>query len=336
VVELSDRRVNLSASVCTPISVAFLPEPLITWVDLRGVRFEEPFFRHTLARVEPERPKLITGIEALRSWDGREGLDPSLIIFHTSRCGSTLLAQMLAALPTKLVISEPPPINQALTSPLSAPERVELVRLLVRAFGRNQPAVTQHLVLKLSSWNVRFAALVRQAFPQTPLLWLQRDPAAVVASQLARPAGWTHWHRDSDPALTIFELTVEDARSISQEQFILRAIEAIYAGAAGFAADGGGPRWQVVDYAELPQALWERIAPHARLTWKEGDLDRLRERSRFNSKANVTEPFVTPDAGATLSDEAKRFVAERIQPLYRALGHQEPIVHQLQDRRVDG
>ena len=243
---------------------------------------------------------------------------------------------MLATLPTKVVISEPAPINQALTSPLSASERVELVRLLVRAFGRNQSENAPHLVLKLSSWNVCLASLVREAFPETPLVWLQRDPGAVVASQLDRPAGWTHWHREGDPALAMFGMTVEEALSISQEHFILRAIQAIYTSAAGFAASGGGPRWQVVDYAELPQALWERIGLHAGITWNDGDLDRLRERSRFNSKANVTEPFVRPDAGAGLSDEAKRFVAEKIQPLYRALCHQEPIVHQLQNRRVDG
>jgi hypothetical protein len=305
------------------MSVAFLPEPLITWADLRGVRFEEPFFRDTIARVEAERPKLITGIEALRSWDARRGLEPSLIIFHSSRCGSTLLAQMLAALPTNLVISEPQPINQTLTSPLSAPERVELLRLLIRAFGRNQPENAQHLVLKLSSWNVRFAALVREAFPETPLVWVQRDPAAVVASQFAQPAGWTHWHEDSAPALAMFGMTVEEARSMSRERFILRAIEAIYAGAAAGAAANGCAAWQVVDYAELPGALWGKIALHAGLFWKDGDLDRLRERSRFNSKTNVTLPFVARDIMPGLSDEAKRFVAEHIEPLYRALGDRE-------------
>ncbi|HEY0705618.1 MAG TPA: hypothetical protein VGG33_02415 [Polyangia bacterium] len=328
-----------TAAAYTPISVAFLPEPLITWADLTGVRFEEPFFRQTIARVETERPKLITGIDALRACDVDGGLDPSLIVFHASRCGSTLLAQMLAALPTSVVISEPTAINQALVSPLPTADRIELVRLLVRAFGRNQPPGAGPLVLKLSSWNVCLGALVRAAFPKTPLVWLQRNPAAIVASQVERPAGWVHWHREGDPAVNVFGMTIEETRSLSEEAFILSAIRAIFAAAAAF-ADGGSAGWQVADYAELPEAAWTKVAKHAGISLSHADLDRLRVRARFNAKTAITEAFIKREAvgdGLTgLSDATKRFVAAQIDPLYRALGDQEPRVQELRDRLVDG
>src|SRR5438874_313448 len=38
-------------------------------------------------------------------------LRPSGLIFHMSRCGSTLVSQMLAALPANIVVSEAPPID---------------------------------------------------------------------------------------------------------------------------------------------------------------------------------------------------------------------------------
>jgi hypothetical protein len=332
--------VTLSAKVgttiaCTPIAVAFLPEPVITWADLRGVRFAEPFFRDTIVRVEGARPRFITGIEALRAGDAEAGLDPALIVFHASRCGSTLLSQMLAAVPTNHVIAEPTPINQTLAAPMATPDRLELVRLLLRAFGRSRAPGSRRLVVKLSSWNVCFAALVRAAFPRTPLVWLQRDPCAVVASQIERPAGWVRWHRDEDPALSIFGITPGEAHRMSEEAFILRAIEAIHGGAIAGGAGRDRDIWQVVDHDQLPDALWGSIAAHAGISWTDDERERFRQRARFNSKTDVTDPFVRRDVPAPLSEQASRFIAARIEPLYRALGHDEPSVHQLPNRRVD-
>ena len=36
------------------------------------------------------------------------GIDPTGFIFHLARCGSTLVSQMLAALPEHIVLSEAP------------------------------------------------------------------------------------------------------------------------------------------------------------------------------------------------------------------------------------
>ena len=46
------------------------------------------------------------------------GLAPSLFLFHVSRCGSTLISQMLAALPQNVVISEAGPMDAILRSHL--------------------------------------------------------------------------------------------------------------------------------------------------------------------------------------------------------------------------
>src|SRR6201999_692605 len=77
-----------------------------------------------------------------------------------------------------------------------APDRVDdatlvgLVRFLVRALGRCRHSDERQPVLKCTSWNIRRRAILATAFPETPWIWVQRDPAHVVASLLANPPGW--------------------------------------------------------------------------------------------------------------------------------------------------
>ncbi len=300
----------------TPVSVQFLPEPLLTWADLRGLRFEEPFFRDTLLRLSPERSKALTGIEELRALDGRPTLAPSLFIFQVSRCGSTLLSQMLATLATNVVVSEAKVISETLCARPEPVEKAELLRLIIRALGRNLPSDARHLIVKFTSWNVLSAGMIHRAFPDTPMIWLQRHPVHVVASHANQPAGWTAWRDAGDPALSMFGLTVEQARTMSAAQFRLHAIESLYRSAY----DAKLP-WQVVDYAELPAVVWEKISSHARLSWDASEVERMRERARFDSKTEGERPFVARDHTRGLSADERRFVTERIEPLYRAIGH---------------
>ena len=324
---------HLREADLTPVSLRFIPEPLVTWADLRGVRFEEPFFRDTLRRVSRDLYQGLTGIEGLRALDDRPTLGPSLFVFQVSRCGSTLLAQMLAALPANVVIAEPAVIGDIL-SPQPAPAEVpELLRLVIRAMGRNRDSEARHLIVKFNSWNVLFAEMIHRAFPGTPMVWLQRDPLAVSASQAQAPSGWCGWRERGHPGLAMFGLTVAEAQGMSAARFRLHAIEALYRSAHETKVP-----WQVVDYGELPGALWERIADHARLSWNATDVERMRERARFDSKNKdgPPRPFVARDRRPVLSDEERQFVAERIAPLYRAIGHQKAEPHELPHAGGDG
>ena len=317
----------------TPIRIQFLPESLITWMDLRDVRFEEPFFRDTIDRVSQAgpRPMALSGIEELQAQDHRPTLAPSLFIFHASRCGSTLVSQILATIASNVVIAEASVINDLLATPLAEAEKSDLLRLLIRALGRDRPGDARHLIVKFSSWNVLSAEMIHRAFPDTPLVWLQREPLQIVASHAEQPAGWTGWRDAGDPALSMLGLTVAAARALSAAQFRLHAIEALFR-----AAHRAKLAWQTVDYAELPGAVWGEIAAHARLSWDPSDLERMQARARFDSRSSSAVPYLTRDRSRSLSDEDRRFVATWIAPLYRALGHQEPKPDQLPNSGDDG
>ncbi len=316
------------AAHCTPIAVRFLPEPLFTWADLRDVRFVEPFFRDTLARLPNDKLKALTGVDVLRALDERPTLEPSLFIFQVSRCGSTLLAQMLAALPDYVVLSEVNVVNNIVAARLDQHDKVELFRLVVRALGRNR-AGARHLVLKLTSWNVLAVNLIQRAFPATPMIWLQRDPLRVLASHAAQPAAWLSWRETGDPALALFGLTVDEARAMSAARFRLHAIEALFS-----AAHAAKLSLRTVDYARLPDAVWDEVAPHAQLTFAPSAIERMRERARFDSKAQSEQPF-RARAHAPLSEAERQLVAERIAPLYRTMRGDEAEPRELAERALD-
>ena len=181
----------------TPVRLDFSgPAPAVYWADLSAERFVEPFFDQTVARWASgpsARPLVKTGLEALGALDGEPSLEPAGMIFHLSRCGSTLVSRLLGTLPGVVVIAEPAPLNALLGLD---PDRVDdaalakIVRLLVRALGRCRHGDERRLVLKCTSWNIRRRAVLAAAFPETPWIWVQRDPARVLASLLAEPPGW--------------------------------------------------------------------------------------------------------------------------------------------------
>src|ERR1700722_20548562 len=170
--------------------------PGVDWADLSEARFVEPFFDQTVARWASgprARPLGRARPAPLVALDNEPSLEPAGMIFHLSRCGSTLVSRLLGTLPGALVLAEPSPLNALLgLNPGRVEEAtlVRLVRLLVRALGRCRHGDERNLVLKCTSWNVCRREILAAAFPETPWVWVQRDPAHVVASLLANPPGW--------------------------------------------------------------------------------------------------------------------------------------------------
>lgn len=305
----------------TPVAVQFIPEPLVTWLDLRGVPFTAPFLRDTVTGAGPERARALSGLDELRALDDRPTLPPALFIFHVSRCGSTLLSQMLATLPEQVVVSEAPALNDILAARRPPAEEATQLRLVIRALGRNRGSEARRLIVKFSSWNVLAAAALHRLFPDTPLVWLQRAPQQVLASLAEQPAGWAGWRDSGAPALELFGLTAAEAQAMTAAHFRARTVETLFR-----AAHDARLPFQIVDYTELPDALWEKIAPHARLSFSNSEVERMRARARFDAKTagdGFDRHFVPRDRTPALSAEERRYIAERIAPLYRALGGQE-------------
>jgi hypothetical protein len=93
----------------------------VDWCFLGKERLIEPFFDDSIQK-RFRRPFNLTfrhqtPFEFLGElYERSKGIKPTGFIFHLSRCGSTLVSQMLAALPQNIVISEASPLDFALRS----------------------------------------------------------------------------------------------------------------------------------------------------------------------------------------------------------------------------
>lgn len=120
---------------------------------------------------------------------------PAGFIFHLSRCGSTLLARLLAEYPGHAKISEPEPLDTVLQWAMAQPldsdggfsfATLRAVRAIVRALMHNLPPETRTF-FKLDCWHVGAFPVIRAAFPDIPCVFLYRDPLEVAVSQRATP-----------------------------------------------------------------------------------------------------------------------------------------------------
>lgn len=308
----------------TPVRLDFSrPTPAMYWADLTALRFDEPFFDRTVARwaSSPDaRPPVETGLDVLAALDGEASLEPTGIICHLSRCGSTLVSRLLGTLPGVVVLNEPAPLNTLLGL---APERVDqaelvaTVRQVVRALGRCRHGDERKLILKCSSWNIRRRAILAAAFPDTPWIWVQRDPALVLASLLARPPGWLS--QRARRVARRFGIDEAVYPAMTRAEFAARALGAMLDSAAT------DPTGRVcIDYADLPEAVWLSVAPHFGLETDAAAIARMTEAARFDAKSREPRIFTgdVPEQ-RPMTDEIRQAARLFAEPGYRALGARE-------------
>lgn len=166
--------------------------PRVDWCHLGDRRFTDPFFDETLERRLRHPFALLfrhqTSLETLVARQAaRPGLPVKGLVFHMSRCGSTLLAQLLASLPRHIVLSEASPVDVVLRLHLrlrhvTDEQRIEWLRAVVAALGQRRHLEEDGVFLKLDAWHVLELPLLQRAFPGVPWLFLYRDPVEVMAS----------------------------------------------------------------------------------------------------------------------------------------------------------
>jgi gluconate kinase len=263
-------------------------QAMVDWCYVGTRRFSESFFEHTIQHLLWQPFNLLfrhqTPIETLAELqDARPGLPPSGFIFHMSRCGSTLAAQMLAALPQNIVLSEAPLIDTVLRSnqrdiPVTEEQRVTWLRGLIGALGQVRNAGERHLFIKFDSWSLLDLPVIRRAFPETPWIFLYRDPVEVMVSQV-RQRGSQMVPGVLDPRT--FGLDFTTARQISLEEYCARALAAICEAATRYYEPGVA---QLVHYRQLPEAVWSTLAGSFGVCYSGEEVERMRTVAQFDAK----------------------------------------------------
>lgn len=263
--------------------------PVVRWRWLGRRRLVEPFYADDIMNVG-YRPlnRLVVLRTPLPGPDDRPLRAPDGLIFHMSRCGSTLAARMLAASPANMVISEAPPIDAVLRLGVEDDAKVEALKAMVAALGQPRADETR-LFLKLDCWHVRDLPLFRRAFPDTPWVFLYREPVEVLVSHLRRRGV------QMIPELVPSARLGLETPDTPDADYCARVLAALCEAAARHHPAGGG---RLVNYAELPEALFTKVLPHFGVTPSDDEAAAMRAASDRDAKA--------PDQGFVPDGAAKR------------------------------
>lgn len=243
--------------------------PAIDWAHFAGAPLSEPFFtesaRRAMARPFNRLFRHVTTLGDLVERAEPEGaLAPDGFVFHMSRCGSTLVAQMLAALPGVIMVSEAAPLDAAVR--LGA---LEPLKAMVAALGRRRFGEETRYFVKLDFAHALALPLFRAAFPETRWLFLYRDPVEVLVSQMQMRGTQTLASPDLPP-----------------EDSCAEALAAVCDAAVEEMGRGGG---LAVNHADLPDAI-AQILGHFGIACEPGERALMAPASRRNAKSPAT-PF---------------------------------------------
>lgn len=293
------------------------PRPTLDWCFTDGVAFTAPFFDQTVEDCFRDPCRLLfqrrTGMEeAGRLVAGHPGLPPAAFVFHMSRCGSTLVAQMLAAVPEHLVLSEAGPVDSALRAHWARPgigddDRCTWLRWVVGALGQPRDPRQRRLYVKFDAWSVLDLVLVRRAYPHVPWLFLYRDPIEVLVSQ-SRRLGAHLIPGVLPPAM--MGMTPAETTELPPAEFQARVLARICKAALDHADD---PLGTFVEYRQLPGFVVAELAAEA-------DAETMLQAADRHAK-NPSIPFEDDRARKhEQASDAVRAAADRwLVPLYERL-----------------
>ncbi len=120
-----------------------------------------------------------------------EALPLAGLIFHMSRCGSTLIAQALKAWTGVRALSEPALLDTAIRfCHAGLDPDGHLLRGAIAALA--QPAGSdRQVIIKLDAWHALAFGAIRATLPAVPWLFVYRDPIEVMASHRREPGRHT-------------------------------------------------------------------------------------------------------------------------------------------------
>jgi hypothetical protein len=299
-------------------------QAVVEWCYRGTRRFAEPFFEQTVAACRQHPFNMLfryqSPIGVLAELIATQpGLPPSGFIFHMSRCGSTLIAQMLASLPQAIVIAEAEPIDAVLRAHLrdravSDEQRRAWLQWVVGALGRRRNSQEQFLFIKFDSWSVMDLPLIQRAFPGVPWLFMYRDPVEVMVSH-TKMRGSQMVPGMIEPAL--LSLDASEIPHMSLDEYCARTLASICGAAVQYGHAGGG---RFVNYRQLPEILWSSLLDFFGVLHTTADIDRMRHAAQFHAKS-PSFPFVddTSAKRQAATGELRRLADQWVQPHYQRL-----------------
>lgn len=266
-------------------------ELLCKWLFISDKNFSEPFFHETtaLCKVYEENRQIFKSVSTLSGM--REfaqvvpSLEPTAFIFHVSRCGSTLLTQLLSIDNQYIVLSEPPILddimrNIAFQKPEIPEEEIDKsIKSIIKLLGKKRTGNETQFFIKLDSWHIFFYEKLRKLYPKTPFIFSFRRPDEVIRSQI-QETGMHAAPGVIQPALFGFELM--EILNLTRPVYVAKVLEKYFE--IYLKIKDIDQNTLFLDYKEGILISLNKIQQFLNLNIDEATQAKIEKRSKFHSK----------------------------------------------------
>jgi len=324
----ADEAVERIRAVPGMVPVAIDPESesggagKVLWADLGDHPFREWQYMYTvqaLAKAGQIGENFTTDFSILL--EDRilaDPIEPEGLMFHISRCGSTLSAKALARSPRHVVINQGGPLQRGFWATITkdwtqeaeaSPENLNAFRHLVLAMTRRRQPEQQRAFVKFISWNTLYMDFAMQAFPQVPALFLYRNPVEVIASVLRETSAilWAKGRRQAGFLTGVDWETTADMGNVEYLSLCFKRYLEL-------ALATSSPRVSHVNYTQINPANFPAMLTRG-LDFDPGaeELALMLEQFQFHSKDDSDKQQFKSDSAekrASMPDEDKALVAQ--------------------------
>lgn len=292
----------------------------ISWQKHKENPASTPMFRDVLAAspdCDAPTIDLATVVSRVRAYDA----DPSTekvahtlkiggFVFHESRCGSTLVANLLQSANPQAhrVYSESPPplgiFQAAQDFPPGAAKQAMLDVIFL--MSRSNDAAETHVFFKIQSIGSRTLPVFTSAFPDIPWIFVFRD-SEVLMSYFKNGADSPQRAHCSRQARNPPVQVIKKFREIGMLPREVRAEEycaihfATLTESALASLEAPGSQGRAVEYTQLPDIMWNTILPDMfHVSLKPADVSRMKETAGEYSKGRDNK------AGTFAEDTARK------------------------------
>lgn len=314
-----------------PIDAVVVDErPGLRWMDMSDVSLSEPFFQQTVDRAKAEnkhRGELFTEFDVLLQLEKvLDSVPPSGFIFHSSRCGSTLVANACRAVTNSIVLSEANAIDKLVARFITDADRASVkeslysvfLRGVVHALGQRRTGSEQHLFVKFSCCSFAQIARIERIWPRVPWVFLYRDPIETIVSNITSVPPWLV-DEDRRVLASIVEASPAEVAEMPLEELCARTIGGFYSLAAQRVADDNG---MLVNYNQLTVPVISRVLSFFKVSPSAEEMATIARGSQgYSKEVSGSRAFVADSkAKHELASDTVRETAEKwsMQP-YRLL-----------------
>ena len=261
-------------------------QTICRWLYVGDQPFSEPFFDDTIDRCRSYssfRQHSVSNINLLKDWaEELPSVQPTAFIFHISRCGSTLLSQLLGLNPQHIVLSEVPFLDEILRTPYKQEdypsfEQIPTLQAAIHFYGQKRNGNETRLFIKTDSWHVFFYKTIRALYPGVPFILLYREPREVIHSH-RKKRGMQAVPGVIEPAIFGFEEPLTSDLDVHManvmEKYFEMFLEIIH----------DDPNTLLVNYNEGMMRVMENIAAFTNIPLSKEELDQMQERCNYHAK----------------------------------------------------